>query len=254
MKALPDAMTEQMLREIASTYPWAVLGHRCFARLARSKPVAHAEIRAIAQTETTHRAIARGLTRLDRKKRRLVLCDCTEQSLATIHQFSARRYDPALPAHALVVARQYALRKATVGALAAADQAAWDEWSRVCDMAEDAPWNASLTAIRKPTVTLASAALRQIAWFVAQEGARGASKADWARRWEEANLQAHRRQARTVFRYAQNLVACPSTSPTVASERGSAFTAQRSRSDHASGASSATTRPPRSEARAVPRT
>jgi len=201
MRALPDAPTTEILREIASKHPRAVLAHPAFAHLAGRDGIAYAEIGAIAETETLRRTIGRALTALGDKERRLVVCDCTEEALPTIQRFSAYAYDPALPTRALLIARRYALGKATVRALTAADQAAWDDWSRVCDVAMDAPWNASLTAIRTPTVLLAAAALRQLAWFEAQEAARGTPKATWARQWEETFRLAHRSQASVLGRY-----------------------------------------------------
>ncbi len=201
MRALPDAPTTEMLREIASRHPHAVLAHPAFARLARRDAVVYAEIRAIAETETLNRAIGRALAALDEKDRRLVLCDCTESSLPAIRRVSVYAYDPAHSIRALLMARRYALGNATLRALRAADHAAWEDWTQVCDVAMDAPWNASLLAIRTPTVVLAAGALHILAWFAAQDAVCGAPKATWSRRWEEAFRFARRAQHRVLAQY-----------------------------------------------------
>lgn len=133
----------------------------------------------MARAELENRALYRDLEVASRRRRQLFLCDYTLSLIHVFHSATQYHFDPKLPRRALETARRYAVGKASDKQLQAADNAAWDEWCRVCDVAEDAPWNACLGSIRNASPQAVWAATGILGYYRPRYIARGVALPTW---------------------------------------------------------------------------
>jgi hypothetical protein len=80
-------------------------------------------------------------------------------------------------------------------------EAVWDDWSRVCDVAMDAPWNAGLNAIRGGSAYEVWMATVTLGFYRPQHTSRGVGTSGVTTPlWRTVNAIAERREQRALLR------------------------------------------------------